>query len=184
VLSTTELEREYVTNAVEEKTVTSPPPELLKMTAPGVVETGAAPLGVVGASARLVGAGIVDAVNADDAASSLLSDPSALVSDACWLLSDAASLLTDVTALDCVVFWLTSTDVTLDAADDKLLFADDKLVATDDKLLSTETMLAEAELTVVVVLLARLASSTRWVASGGFSEWTCSIALRSLLKTP
>jgi len=53
------------------------------MTAPGFVETGEAPLGVVGASARLVGAGFVDAVKADDAASSLLSDPSALVSDAC-----------------------------------------------------------------------------------------------------
>jgi len=74
--------------------------------------------------------------------------------------------------------------VTLAATDDKLLLADDKLVATDDKLLSTEAMLAEAELTVADVLVARLASSTRWVASGGFSEWTCSIALRSLLKTP
>jgi hypothetical protein len=36
----------------------------------------------------------------------------------------------------------------------------------------------------VVVLLWRFARDRRLVASGGFSEWTCSIALRSLLKTP
>ena len=70
-------------------------------------------------------------------------------------------------------------------ADDKLLFADDRLVATDDRLLSTEAMLLDAgETGVVVVLVWRFARANRLVASGGFSEWTCSIALRSLLKTP
>src|SRR5438045_5247768 len=37
---------------------------------------------------------------------------------------------------------------------------------------------------VVVVLLWRLARDRRLVASSGFSEWTCSSALRSLLNTP
>lgn len=74
MLRISELAREYVTKAVDEATVTSPPPELLKMTAPWLVATGVYPVGVVGARARLVSAGLVEAVNADDAASSLLSD--------------------------------------------------------------------------------------------------------------
>ena len=54
---------------MEEATVTSPPPELLYTICPFFVETAVAPLGVVGARARLVGAGTVVAVRADDAAS-------------------------------------------------------------------------------------------------------------------
>jgi len=40
VLRISELAREYVTKAVDEATVTSPPPWLLKITAPWVVATG------------------------------------------------------------------------------------------------------------------------------------------------
>ena len=76
-------------------------------------------------------------------------------------------------------------DLRLLAADDKLVLADDRLACTDDRLLSTEAILLEAgDFVVVVALLALFASSTRLVANGGSSEWTCSIALRSLLKTP
>jgi hypothetical protein len=57
-----------VIKAIDEATVTSPPPEVLYTTCPLFVETAVAPLGVVGARARLVGAGRVDAVRADDAA--------------------------------------------------------------------------------------------------------------------
>ena len=64
-----------MTKAIDEATVTSPPPELLYMTCPWVVETAVAPAGVVGARARLVGAGTVEAVRADEAANSLLSEP-------------------------------------------------------------------------------------------------------------
>jgi hypothetical protein len=66
--------------------VTSPLLELLYTTPPCTVETAVALLGVVGARARLVGDGTVDAVRADDAANALLSDPWALVSEASWLL--------------------------------------------------------------------------------------------------
>lgn len=76
-------------------------------------------------------------------------------------------------------------DETLLCTEDRLVCADDRLLATEDKLLSTEAMLLDAgEARVVVVLLCRFARERRLVASGGFSEWTCSIALRSLLKTP
>jgi hypothetical protein len=77
-----------------------------------------------------------------------------------------------------------ATDETLLCTDDRLVFADDRLLATEDRLLSTEAMLLDAGETEVVVLLWRFARDKRLVASGGFSEWTCSIALRSLLKTP
>lgn len=46
---------------MDEATVTSPPPELLYTTSPVLVATAVAPLGVVGARARLVGGGTVDA---------------------------------------------------------------------------------------------------------------------------
>jgi hypothetical protein len=162
---------------MDEATVTSPPAELLYTTPPFTVETAVALLGVVGARARVVGAGTVDAVSADDAANSLLRDPSALVSEACSLLADEAA---DET-LACVA------PPALLAADETLLCADDRLLAADDRLLSTEAILldaGEAVVVVVVVLVWRLARANRLVASGGFSEWTCSIALRSLLKTP
>jgi hypothetical protein len=67
---------------MDEATVTSPPPELLYTTPPVLVATAVAPVGVVGARARLVGDGRVDAVRADDAANALLRDPWALVSEA------------------------------------------------------------------------------------------------------
>lgn len=63
-----------MTKAMDEATVTSPPPELLYTTSPVLVVTAVAPLGVVGARARLVGGGMVDAVRADDAANALLTD--------------------------------------------------------------------------------------------------------------
>jgi hypothetical protein len=164
---------------MDEATVTSPPPELLYTTPPFTVETAAALLGVVGARARVVAAGTVDAVSADDAANSLLRDPSALVSEADALLADKAA---DET-LVCVA------PPALLAADETLLCADDRLLAADDRLLCTEAILFDAGEVVVVVAVAfvlvwRLARANRLVASGGFSEWTCSIALRSLLKTP
>ena len=61
---------------MDEATVTSPPPELLYTTSPVLVATAVAPLGVVGARARVVGAGTVDAVRADDAANALLREAS------------------------------------------------------------------------------------------------------------
>jgi hypothetical protein len=76
VLRISWLERLYVTKAMDEATVTSPPPELLYTTSPVLVVTAVAPLGVVGARARLVGGGTVDAVKADDAANALLTDAS------------------------------------------------------------------------------------------------------------
>ena len=166
--------------------MTRPPPDLLKMTAPGMVEIGVAETGVVGARAKRVGAGLVEAVYAEEAASSLLREASALVKDACLLLAEAASLLcADDTELAWVVPTLLLADARLLAADDKLVLAEDRLACTEERLLSTDAMLLEAGETVVVVaLLALFASSTRLVAKGGFSEWTCSMALRSLLKTP
>jgi hypothetical protein len=68
VLRISWLDRWYVTKAMDEATVTSPPAELLYTIPPCTVETAAALLGVVGARARLVGGGTVDAVRADDAA--------------------------------------------------------------------------------------------------------------------
>ena len=59
---------------MDEATVTSPPPGLLYTTTPVLVAIAVAPLGVVGARARLVGGGTVDAVRADDAANALLTD--------------------------------------------------------------------------------------------------------------
>lgn len=81
---------------------------------------------------------------------------------------------------------LFAADETLFCTDDTLLCADDRLLAAADKLLCTAAILLDAGevVVVVVVLVARLARAKRLVASGGFSEWTCSMALRSLLKTP
>jgi hypothetical protein len=80
---------------------------------------------------------------------------------------------------------LVAAESTLLCTDDRLVCADDRLLAADDKLLSTEAMLLDAgETEVVFVVVWRFARDRRLVASGGFSEWTCSIALRSLLKTP
>jgi len=90
-------------NAIDEATVTSPPAELLYTTCPLSVDTAVAPLGVLGARARLVGGGRVEAVKADDAANTLLSEASALVSEACWLLCADASELADEMALVSVV---------------------------------------------------------------------------------
>jgi len=80
---------------MDEATVTSPPPELLYTTSPVLVVTAVAPLGVVGARARLVGGGRVDAVRADDAANALLTDAAA--DD--WLLCAGERLLVVVALL-------------------------------------------------------------------------------------
>jgi hypothetical protein len=90
-----------VTKAMDEATVTSPPPELLYTTSPVWVVTAVAPLGVVGARARLVGAGTVDAVRADDAATALLIEASSLLTDAA--LEASALLAADEGLLDGVV---------------------------------------------------------------------------------
>jgi hypothetical protein len=134
-----------VIKAMDEATVTSPPPELLYTTSPVLVAIAVAPLGVVGARARLVGGGTVDAVRADDAANALLRDACALVSEASWLLTDAEAL----------------EPVALAAADERLLATDDRLLAAEERLLDA---------VVVALLFWRLARDRRLVASGGFSE--------------
>jgi hypothetical protein len=64
VLNTTfvELERVKETSTLREVSVTSPPPIVLKTTPPSTVVTGVASGGVVGATAMVVGSGVVEAV--------------------------------------------------------------------------------------------------------------------------
>ena len=145
---------------MDEATVTSPPPELLYTTSPVLVVIAVAPLGVVGARARLVGGGTVDAVRVDDAANALLRDAWVLVGEA-WLLTDAVA----AEVLEPVA--LTVLDERLLVTDGGLLVTGGRLLVTDGRLLVTERLL---DVGVVVLVVWRLARDRRLVASGGFSE--------------
>ena len=118
--------------------MTSPPPYVLKTTAPLDVAIGVADGGVVGATRIVVGAGTVDA----------------------WIALDNADDTDDALELDA--------DSELDSAE------------------LCEGVLGVGVVLVVVALepLCLLAIWTSFDAIMGFSEWTCSRAERSLLKTP
>lgn len=176
-----------LTCSAELVTVTRPPPIVLNTTSPGLVATGVADAGVLGATRTVVAAGTVLAAMSEDRALEMDEAEDAEADTALTVVDDAAVVeLTwvvvvvggSVVVVVAVVGSGVVVAVVTTAVDVSVLLA----AAAGVEVSAAATVVAAAP--VVVVLSCRLARRASFDARAGLSAWTCLRAERCSGNTP